>query len=127
MQDAAKRVGLATRAIRDALSKPHVISHMRARREVFRTEVCGANIHRLRQIRDAAENMPAVNSIGMLERLGDDPSNAPTRQQSPGPVIVIALGNGADGVQGVKTIDISTAGVPLSREWSEGGEDDAGS
>jgi hypothetical protein len=34
-------------------------------------EVAPKNIHRLRQIRDAADNMPAVNAIKVLEQIGD--------------------------------------------------------
>jgi len=69
---AALQAGLTVRSMRLALERPHVIKHLKQRRDVFRTSVCASNIHRLAKIRDAAENMPAVNAIKELERLGED-------------------------------------------------------
>jgi hypothetical protein len=69
---AAVKAGLTVRAMRKALQKPHVVKHLKQRRDVFRNSVCAANIHRLAKIRDAADNMPAVNAIKELERLGED-------------------------------------------------------
>jgi hypothetical protein len=71
-EKAAVKAGLTVRAMRKALQKPHVVKHLKHRRDVFRNSVCAANIHRLAAIRDAADNMPAVNAIKELERLGED-------------------------------------------------------
>jgi hypothetical protein len=59
---------------------------------VFRNSVCGANIHRLAQIRDHANNLPAVQAIGMLERMDLEPSVTRSTQATPGLVIVVQGG-----------------------------------
>lgn len=59
-------------SIRNALQKPHVLAYYKQQREVLRSRECAANIHRLAEIRDAADNMPAVNAIKLLEELGND-------------------------------------------------------
>lgn len=58
--------------MRKALDKPHVIAFIRARKQVFREAVSAKNILRLAEIRDAGNNMPAVNAIKELENLGND-------------------------------------------------------
>jgi hypothetical protein len=45
------------------------------------------NIHRLTQIRDAADNMPAVNAIKVLEMLGGEHSEQHSSNSQPGVVI----------------------------------------
>ena len=59
---------------------------------MFRNSVCGANIHRLAQIRDHANNLPAVQAIGMLERMDLEPSVTRSTQATPGLVIVVQGG-----------------------------------
>ena len=72
--EAATQFDFRVRSLRDALSRPHVLAYIRTEREVLRASVMPKNIHRLREIRDAADNMPAVNAIKLLEELGDDHS-----------------------------------------------------
>ena len=70
--EAAAIAGLNVISIRNALHKPHVLAYYKAQREVLRARESPANIHRLCQIRDAANNLPAVNAIRALEALGED-------------------------------------------------------
>ena len=70
--DAGRAVGLTARSMRKALDRPHVIAFLRARKQVFREAASTANIKRLCEIRDAANNMPAVQAIKALEQLPDD-------------------------------------------------------
>jgi hypothetical protein len=44
----------------------------RSRGSVLRARESPASIHRLCEIRDAANNMPAVNAIRALEQIGDE-------------------------------------------------------
>lgn len=76
LQEAARTANSSTRAIRRALERSHVVAHLRKRREVLRTSAAGQNIRRLVAIRDAAENMPALQAIRELERLGDEQHSA---------------------------------------------------
>lgn len=104
--EAATAVGMHVRAMRTALAKPHVIKHMKERREVFREHVCAANIRRLAQIRDAAPNMPAVNAIRALEQMGNDAVNGiAQRSQAPGLVIQV-----------VNVISAHTPSAPISAQ-----------
>jgi hypothetical protein len=48
-----------------------------------RAIVCGSNIHRLREIRDAADNMPAANAIKELEQISDEQLNKSAVSDSP--------------------------------------------
>lgn len=91
MDAAATKVGLTTYSMRCALEKAHVLAHLRARRVVLRESLCCANDLRLAVIRDAATNMPAVQAIGMLERLRDDDNAvaSTTSRQAAGVVIHI--------------------------------------
>jgi ABC-type branched-subunit amino acid transport system ATPase component len=92
MDEAAHKVGLTTFQVRQAFSRTHVINHLKKRREVFRASVCGANVHRLAEIRDAANNIPAVQAIGMLERMDLEPAATRATQATPGLVIVVQGG-----------------------------------
>lgn len=70
--EAAVEAGLTTRAMRMALEKPEVVAFLRKQKYVFREQASASNILRLTQIRDAADNMPAVNAIKELEAMGQD-------------------------------------------------------
>jgi hypothetical protein len=70
---AAREHGIATRHMRLALSKPHVSAYYQAQCQVLRASTTARNIHRLCQIRDAADNLPAVNAIKALEGLAEEP------------------------------------------------------
>lgn len=69
--EAAKEVGLTSRAMRLALQKPHVLAAVKRETQVLIESEGPRNIHRLVKIRDAAENMPAVQAIDRLMRAPD--------------------------------------------------------
>jgi hypothetical protein len=70
--EAAAAAGLTTYTLRQAFARPHVLAHLRERREVLRAAASGKNILRLCEIRDAENNMPAVNAIKVLEGLDEE-------------------------------------------------------
>jgi hypothetical protein len=72
-QAAAAQVGMSTYGLRLALEKPHIAAHYRAQCQVLRDASRARNIHRLFQIRDAADNLPAVNAVKALMGLDDEP------------------------------------------------------
>jgi len=81
---------------------------------MLRESLCSANDHRLAEIRDAANNMPAVNAILALERMTNpeaDGRSAPTH--AIGVTIQIVSARPDDG-QGV-LIDASAA-APIDRD-----------
>lgn len=85
---AAAEVGLTTRAMRLALAKPHVMAFYRSEMQVLRSAEHPRSIHRLAQIRDKADNMPAVVAAKHLletEQTNNNNSNA----TSPGVTIRI--------------------------------------
>jgi hypothetical protein len=86
--EAAAIAGLNVLSIRNALHKPHVLAYYKQQREVLRARESPANIHRLCEIRDAANNLPAVNAIRALEQLGDEQTNKPN---TPTPGISIRI------------------------------------
>jgi hypothetical protein len=57
--------------------------------QVLRVGERASNIHRLCEIRDAADNMPAVNAIKTLEQLDAEAISRPASQTSPGIVLRI--------------------------------------
>lgn len=90
---AALQVGLTVRSMRLAMQRPHVIAHVKAAREVFRTHASTANIRRLVDLRDQNDNKAAaVSAIKVLEQLDDDahrPGSGSARDVSPGFVIQV--------------------------------------
>jgi hypothetical protein len=82
--EAAAIAGLNVISIRNALHKPHVLAYYKAQREVLRARESPANIHRLCEIRDAADNMPAVNAIRALEQIGGDEQTSKSNTPTPG-------------------------------------------
>jgi hypothetical protein len=89
--EAAAKAGLNVLTIRLALQRPHVLAYYREQREVLRARESPANIHRLCEIRDAADNMPAVNAIRALEQIGGDEQT--NRPNTPSPGISIRIVN----------------------------------
>src|SRR6516162_4204625 len=87
--EAAAIAGLNVISIRNALTKPHVLAYYREQREVLRARESPANIHRLCEIRDAADNMPAVNAIRALEQIGDEQQI--NRPNTPTPGVIIRV------------------------------------
>jgi hypothetical protein len=86
--DAARSVGLTARHMRLALEKPHVIQYLRKQLDVSRGARIVSNFHRLCEIADADNNMPAVQAIRTLEQISDEPTNK-TQQPSAGVTIRI--------------------------------------
>jgi hypothetical protein len=60
-----------------------------AQLDVLRTSARARNIHRLVAIRDAANNMPAVNAIKALEQIDDEARSTQAMQRAPGLQIVV--------------------------------------
>jgi hypothetical protein len=72
-------------------SESHTYSqHYLGELEVLRTSERARNIHRLTEIRDKADNMPAVHAIKMLEQIDEASSAAGGAQsRSPGVVVIV--------------------------------------
>jgi hypothetical protein len=88
--EAAKSVGFSIQSMRKAFARPHVLAYLKAEREVLRASASPRNIHRLIEIRDKADNMPAIQAIRTLEQLGEsEGASASIGRASPGLVIVI--------------------------------------
>ena len=103
--DAAREVGLTTRAMRLALEKPHVIAYMRKQLEVSRGARQVANFHRLCEIADAENNMPAVQAIRALEQISDEQTNT---KQTTSPGVTIRIVNVATQPQHEQTTNVPT-------------------
>lgn len=89
---AAKDAGLKPKSLYAAFLKPHVKAYYLAQLEVLRTSERARTIHRMVEIRDAADNMPAVNAGKVLLQLEDEPTSGASVGQRPGLVIVIGAG-----------------------------------
>lgn len=88
--DAAAKAGMTDHSVRSALRKPHVLAYYNAGLEVLRTSERPRNIKRLAEIRDKADNMPAVQAIRALEQMAEDEARPGGHtQQLPGLVVVI--------------------------------------
>ena len=87
--EAAARAGLNVLSVRSALQRPHVLAYYLQQREVLRARESPANIHRLVEIRDAADNLPAIHAIRTLEQLGSDEQINRPNVPSPGVTIRI--------------------------------------
>jgi hypothetical protein len=84
---ACERAGFTERALYLALEKAEVAAYWNAGLQVLRAGERATNIHRLCDIRDAADNMPAVNAVKALEQMDTDAIARPVGQASPGIVI----------------------------------------
>jgi hypothetical protein len=84
---ACKRAGFTERALYLALEKSEVAEYFNRGLQVLRAGERARNIHRLAEIRDAADNMPAVNAIKALEQLDAEAIARPTSQVTPGIVL----------------------------------------
>ena len=104
--DAAKSAGLRDHSLREALRKAHVKAYYRGQLEVLRTSERARNIHRLCEIRDAADNMPAVQAIKAFEQMAEvEPEGGSGQPQTPGLVIRIVSAVPSD--PGTKIIDVT--------------------
>lgn len=88
-EQAAAIAGITDHGLRTALAKPHVKAWYLAQLDVLRTSARARNIHRLVAIRDAANNMPAVNAIKALEQIDDEARSTQAMQRAPGLQIVV--------------------------------------
>lgn len=87
---AALKANITVRAMRLALDKPHVIRHLKQRREVFRESICAGNIFKLAEIRDQDSNqMAALGAIKQLEQIGESADVAGATKRAPGLVFII--------------------------------------
>lgn len=111
---AAAKAGISDHGLYKALRSPPVKSYYLGELEVLRTSERARNLHRLTEIRDAANNMPAVQAIKTLEQISDDPAvRSPSAPAVPGVVIVIAdraAVMGRDGAIEAKPLIINEAG-----------------
>lgn len=96
--DAAAKAEIHVNTLYSALKKPHVLAHYNALLQVLRTGERARNIHRLAEIRDAADNMPAVQAIGMLERMSEESATQSSRSAAT-PGVVIHIITRADSAQ----------------------------
>lgn len=119
LQTAAAGAGLTTYTLRQAFGRPHVIAHLKSRRDVFRAAVNGQNILRLAQIRDAANNMPAVNAIKVLEQIADEQTNA---SPSHSPHLTIKIVQSAPDFPNQKDVSPTISTIPNSSSRDPGGE-----
>ena len=88
-EQAAATAGITDHSLRTALAKPHVKAWYMAQLQVLRDSARAKNIHRLTEIRDAANNMPAVQAIKALEQLEEVSASTSNVQRNPGLQIVI--------------------------------------
>lgn len=88
--EAARETGLTMRTMRLAFERPHVMAYYKAQCQVLRVSHSARNIHRLAEIRDADNNMPAVNAIKALELIGDEQTNT---KQTTSPGVTIRIVN----------------------------------
>ena len=88
--DAAIENGMTTRNMRLALERPHVLAYYKAQLKVLREARSARNFHRLCEIADAENNMPAVNAIKALEGLELEQTN---NKQTTAPGVTIRIVN----------------------------------
>lgn len=90
LAEAARNFKMSTFGVRKALAKPHVQAYLKSEKQVLRESLSARNIRRLGEIRDAADNMPAIQAIRTLEGMGDDqPGASSGASASPGITIRI--------------------------------------
>lgn len=89
---AAAQVGLNPRSLSNAFLLPSVRAYYTSQLDVLRSTERARNIHRLVEIRDAANNMPAVNAIKTLEQIDDTVAAGPMNRAPGLQIVVIANG-----------------------------------
>lgn len=88
--EAAVKVGITITAIRIAIQKRGVRAYLSDQREVARAHACARNIHRAVQIRDAANNKPALDAIHFLEQTPEShQAGATSVQRAPGVTVIV--------------------------------------
>lgn len=99
--DAARKADLSVRAMRMALSKPHVVAYLRAEKEVFRASLSSGNLHTYLDVRDNCPNgMARIQAANALERLEEREQVGGARQSGPGlQIVIVQQANGAQVVR----------------------------
>lgn len=88
--EAARKADLTVRAMRYALTRPHVIRYLREQREVLRASMCGANLLALADVRDQRDNQNArVAAVNALERMDEVAARPSSVGSTPGLTIQI--------------------------------------
>lgn len=90
-RDAAKHAGMAEHSLYQALRKPPVKAHYLSELEVLRNSERSRNIHRAIEIRDAANNKPAMEALKWLHQI-DEQTQQVGGANLPGFVIVLGVG-----------------------------------
>lgn len=87
---AAEKAGISEHGLYKALRKPPVKAFYLSELEVLRTSERAANIHALREVRDAKSNqMATVAAVKVLEQLTDQASERGAAGATPGVVVQI--------------------------------------
>jgi hypothetical protein len=124
---AARTVNYHVRSMRRALGRPDVLAYLNRERQVLRASVSPRNIHRLVEIRDADNNMPAVQAIKVLEQLGEDQHSRGNSANAP-PGVTIRIVNVVQPGQSVERQPVTTpviehdATVPAALAGGDRGE-----
>lgn len=90
-QDAAKAAGLTEHALYCAFRRPHVKASYLTELEVLRNSERSRNIHRAIEIRDAANNKPAMEALKWLHQEDEQSQRVSNGPSMPGFVIVLGL------------------------------------
>jgi hypothetical protein len=83
---------------------------------VLRVGERASNIHRLCDIRDAANNMPAVNAVKALEQLDAESVARPTSQVTPGITLKFVTYSTPPPIPVVDITPMSSHGLPNQDE-----------
>ena len=90
LNEAAQANGFTTRTMRLALERPHVLAFYKQQVDVFKDCRLARNYHRLADIADAEDNMPAVNAIKAMMMISDEQTN---NKQTTAPGVTIRIVN----------------------------------
>jgi hypothetical protein len=111
--------GYSARSMRKALEKPWVIAFLRQRRVVFREAAYAANILKLCELRDGADNsMAQLGAIKALEQLGEN-DEVQAKRAATGVGIVIIVGKEQHQQAAPVTIDVTPYQPPARQEPQE--------
>jgi hypothetical protein len=99
-KQAAQAAGVTEHGLYKALRKPAVKAAYLGELEVLRTSERARNIHRAIEIRDAANNKPAMEAIKWLHQI-DEQTQQGSAASMPGFVIVLGVGEAPT----IKTIE----------------------
>ena len=99
--EAAALAGLKEQSLYVALARPHVRSAYLHQLEVLRNSERARNIHRAIEIRDAANNKPAMEALKWLHQVDEQAQQVGGGANMPGFVIVLGAGEAPT----IKTIE----------------------